>query len=203
MSKRSIISLIMLGVILALVSCSRDRETRELQYMPDMYVSPAMKPQEADPDSNIQSVMREPVPGTIPKEGIIPYQIAAIDTTLANQLVNPLPVNRDVLEVGRQYYNIFCTVCHGPAGAGDGPVIPKMTKPPLLYSEKVMGWPDGRIYHTITHGQGNMPSYKASVDPPTRWAIIHYVRVLQRAQNPTEDDLGEMEKLGQKTKSEE
>jgi mono/diheme cytochrome c family protein len=201
MSKRSIISLIMLGVILALVSCSRDRETRELQYMPDMYVSPAMKPQEADPDSNIQSVMREPVPGTIPREGIIPYQIEVADTTSANQLVNPLPVERDVLEVGQEYYNIFCSVCHGKAGAGDGPVIPKMTKPPFLYSEKVNNWPDGRIYHTITHGQGNMPSYKASVDPLTRWAIIHYVRVLQRAQNPTEEDLREMEKLSLKAKT--
>lgn len=202
MFKRSIISLILLGVILSLVSCSRDRESRELQYMPDMYVSPAMKPQEADPDSAIQSVMREPVPGTIPREGIIPYQIAVADTTSAHELVNPLPVNRDVLEVGQEYYNIFCTVCHGEAGVGDGPVIPKMTKPPLLYSEKVNGWPDGRIYHTITHGQGNMPSYKASVDPRTRWAIIHYVRVLQRAQNPSEDDLKEMEKLGLKAEVE-
>lgn len=203
MFKRSIISLVLLGVVLSLVSCTRDRETRELQYMPDMYVSPAMKPQEADPDSVAQSLMREPVPGTIPREGIMPYQIAVADTISANALANPWPVEQDVLEVGQEYYNIFCTVCHGKTGAGDGPVIPKMTKPPLLYSEKVNGWPDGRIYHTITHGQGNMPSYKASVDPMTRWAIIHYVRVLQRAQNPSEDDLNEREQLGLKTGTDE
>jgi mono/diheme cytochrome c family protein len=189
MSKRYCINLILLGLVFISLACGKDKNTRELQYMPDMYVSPAIKAQEADPENPGQSLMREPVTGTIPRDGIIPYQIAAADTLAANDLINPLPVTEEVLASGRKYFDIYCTVCHGPNGAGDGPIIPKMTKPPVIYSEKVTAWTDGRIYHTITHGQGNMPSYKSSVDPMTRWAIIHYVRVLQKAQNPTEDDL--------------
>ena len=172
-----------------MLSCTRDRETRELQYMPDMYVSPAVKPQEADPDNPGQSLMYEPPEGTIPREGIVPYKIAPGDTLSAGQLVNPLPISRDIFTLGEEYYNIFCSVCHGKTGSGDGPVVPKMTRPPMLYSEKAINWPDGRIYHIIAHGQGNMPSYKASVDPMTRWAIINYVRVLQKAWNPAGEDL--------------
>ena len=176
-----------------MVSCSRDTDRRELQYMPDMYVSPAEKPQENDSEVEGQSLMRTPPEGTIPRN-FVPYQVAVTDTISANNLVNPLPVTEEVLVEGQKYYDIFCAVCHGPAGAGDGPIIPKMTKPPLLYSEKVINWTDGRIYHTITYGQGNMPSYRNSVDPMTRWAIIHYLRSLQKSQVPDENDLKALSK---------
>lgn len=181
-------SLLVLFVALSLVSCSKDKQAREWQYMPDMYVSPAEKPQENNPDVEGQSYMLTPPAGTVPRN-FVPYQIAITDTIGANNLVNPLPVTEEVLAEGQKYFDIFCKVCHGPTGAGDGPIIPKMTKPPLLYSEKVINWPDGRIYHTITYGQGNMPSYRNAVDPMTRWAIIHYLRALQKSQAPDLVDL--------------
>lgn len=174
--------------LLIMVSCSRDTDTRELQYMPDMYVSPAEKPQENDPAVEGQGLMRTPPEGTIPRN-FVPYQVDITDTIAANNLVNPLPVSREVLAEGQKYFDIFCAVCHGTAGDGNGPIVPKMTKPPVLYSEKVINWPDGRIYHTITYGQGNMPSYRNSVSPLTRWAIIHYLRSLQKSQVPDENDL--------------
>jgi mono/diheme cytochrome c family protein len=180
-------SLILLAGLALLVSCG-NRETRELQYAPDMYVSPAIKPQEGDPDNPGHTAMRVPPEGTIPRN-FEPYQIAITDTLAASKLVNPLPVDENILASGEKYFDIFCSVCHGKTGAGDGPIIPKMTKPPLLYSKKVIDWPDGRIYHTITYGQGNMPSYRNYVDPMTRWAIIHYIRTLQKSQNPSGADL--------------
>jgi mono/diheme cytochrome c family protein len=61
--------------------------------------------------------------------------------------------------------------------------------PPVLYSDKVMAWPDGRIYHTITLGQGLMPSYATQILPEQRWAIVYYVRALQKAAHPTPQDL--------------
>jgi mono/diheme cytochrome c family protein len=64
-----------------------------------------------------------------------------------------------------------------------------MTMPPQLFNDKVMKWSDGRIYHVITHGQGLMMSYASQLLPEQRWAIIHYVRALQRAARPTEEDL--------------
>jgi len=185
------------GLLAAAVTsgCFRSRQQREWQYMPDMYVSPAVKAQEADPEAPGAGLMRVPPEGTVPAEGTIPYQLPAADTLAAMALVNPLPVTAEVLAVGKKYFNIYCIVCHGPLGAGDGYIVPKLPKPPELYSPKVRLWTDGRIYHVITHGQGNMPSYKTSIDPNTRWAIIRYLRAVQRAKHPTAEDLAEFGKL--------
>ena len=189
---------ILAAVLLALVAgagCFRSRGEREWQYMPDMYRSPAIKAQEADPEAEGASQMRVPPAGTVPATGIIPYQIPAADTIAAAAQINPLPVTEEVLAVGKKYFYIYCIVCHGPLGAGDGYIVPKLPKPPELYSEKVRSWTDGRIFHTITNGQGNMPSYRSSIDPNTRWAIIHYLRAIQRAKNPTVEDLADFSRL--------
>ncbi|MBW7996208.1 MAG: cytochrome c [Candidatus Glassbacteria bacterium] len=185
-STRNKTALLVLLAIALGGGCIRSRSEREWQYMPDMYVSPAVKAQEADADGN--TMMRVPPEGTVPI-GETAYQVAQTDTLSAMALVNPLPVNEQVLAVGKKYFNIYCVVCHGPRGAGDGPIIPKMPPPPPLYSEKVSGWSDGRIYHVISWGQGNMPSYSSSIDPATRWAVIHYLRAVQRAENPPPEDV--------------
>ncbi|HZE19942.1 MAG TPA: cytochrome c, partial [Candidatus Angelobacter sp.] len=65
----------------------------------------------------------------------------------------------------------------------------KFPMPPSLLSEKVSGWPDGRIYHVITRGQNLMPSYSSQILPEDRWAVIHYVRALERAAHPLPQDL--------------
>jgi mono/diheme cytochrome c family protein len=93
-----------------------------------------------------------------------------------------------VLEAGRKYYNTFCVVCHGVVGDGKGYIVPKFTQPPSLLSDKVRNWPDGRIYHIATVGQGLMPSYKQQIPSEQRWAIIHYLRALQRAAAPLPGD---------------
>ena len=168
--------------------CIRSRSEREMQYMPDMYVSPAVKAQEADAAGN--SLMRVPPAGTVPV-GEVPYQslVPQADTLSAMALVNPLPVSEEVLAVGKKYFDIYCIVCHGPRGAGDGYIVPKLPPPPPLYSEKVRTWNDGRIFHVISWGQGNMPSYASSIDPATRWSIIHYLRAVQRAAAPSAEDM--------------
>lgn len=180
---------IILTVLLCLTgtACIRSRDQREIAYMPDMYYSPAIKAQEAD--SGGLSLMRLPAAGTVPQGALVPYPFAAADTLEAMAMLNPLPRSAEVLAVGQKYFNIYCIVCHGPRGAGDGYIVPKLPKPPELYSVKVRSWTDGRLYHVITNGQGNMPAYKTSIDPATRWAIIHYLRAIQRAESPTPEDL--------------
>jgi mono/diheme cytochrome c family protein len=59
----------------------------------------------------------------------------------------------------------------------------------------MLRWGDGHIFHVITKGQGVMPSYAQQVQPEDRWAVIHYIRALQRAQNPTDEDVRELKKL--------
>lgn len=181
--------------VLVLAGCDGRRESREILNMPDMHFSPALKAQEPDPWSPTGSSMRLPPEGTVPINWQ-PYTntISADDPDkMANPVDNPLPRTREVLMTGQKYYNIFCISCHGGNGNGFGTVIQRnagMPMPPSLFSDKMRDdWADDRIYHVLTVGQGNMPSYAAKIDSDKRWAIVHYVRALQRAAHPTEEDL--------------
>ena len=174
-----------LVILMGLTSCTRDPEKREYQIMADMSFHYALEAQEAL-DGDSVSVMRMPVEGTIPR-GFEPYLPQDIDE--AASLVNPLEGSIEVLNTGRKFFNINCVPCHGKFGAGDGNVITKATyddrmpKPPELFSSKLVGWEDGRIFHIIAKGQGNMPSYADRMDADTRWAVVHYVRAIQQAKH--------------------
>ncbi len=167
-----------------LAGCDGRRESREVLNMPDMHFSPAIKAQEPNPLSP-NGIMLTPPEGTVPVDWQ-PYTIVDADAdTLAMELRNPLPATPEVLRTGEKYYATFCTPCHAAGGDGMGTVIRAnagMPMPPSLYSEKLVDeWTDGRIFHVITRGQGNMPGYAAKIDPADRWAIIHYVRSIQAA----------------------
>ncbi len=171
----------MVAAILAAVSSCRHEEPNFI-YMPDMVYSPAIKAQSL-------GSMRPPVKGTIPRD-FEPYHYADNPDLAGKELRNPLKPTHEVLERGQAVYNTYCIACHGPQGDGDGPVAPKLgQRPPPLYSDKVTGWPDGRIYHVIMMGQNIMPSYASQIAAGDRWAIIHYLRVIQKSKHPTPDDL--------------
>ena len=172
--------------ILFFVGCSSNKPTWE--YMPDMADSPSFKAQEYDPQAPHHRSLRTPVEGTIPR-GYEPYHYKDDSEGAGRDLKNPLRRTEEVLLAGQKTYNTYCIVCHGAKGLGDGPIIPKFPKPPSLQSEKIRDWPDGRIYHVMTMGQNLMPSYASQIDAQTRWAVIHYIRVLQKAQNPTPQDV--------------
>lgn len=178
-------------VALLTVSCGK-KSIPTLEYMPDMYRQISMKAQEWDPHSPNGVGMKTPPAGTVPIN-YEPYTIGLLDTNAANALQNPLTGTNEVLEAGRKYYNTFCVVCHGVTGDGKGYIVPKFTMPPSLLSDKLLAWPDGRIYHTISMGQGLMPNYRQQVPSDKRWAIIHYVRALQRAAHPQPQDSLAME----------
>lgn len=173
--------------VLVLAGCDGRRESREILNMPDMHFSTAVKAQEPDPLTP-HGAARMPPAGTVPVN-YVPYTITDAEAdTVASKLPNPLPATREVLLTGEKYYGIHCLPCHGPNGQGDGKVIlalAGMPMPPSLTSEKITKqWTDGRIYHTITNGQGNMPQYRTKMDSDKRWAVIHYIRSLDRAYNP-------------------
>ena len=87
----------------------------------------------------------------------------------------------DFLKRGQNRYDIHCTICHGKAGAGDGVVksFGMMTIASLL-TDPVVQQPDGRIYNTIAHGRGTMGAYGPVITVEDRWAIVAYVRALQK-----------------------
>jgi mono/diheme cytochrome c family protein len=132
--------------------------------------------------------MRPPVYGTVAR-GFIPYQFEGKPEEAGKFLVNPLLSTRENIERGKSKYLTFCSPCHGNFARGDSRLQGQFPNPPTLHTDKVRNWPDGRIYHVITEGQNAMPSYAPQISREDRWAIIQYIRVLQRAQNAKASDL--------------
>jgi mono/diheme cytochrome c family protein len=110
-------------------------------------------------------------------------------------------VNKELLDRGRDRYNIYCGICHGPAGYGDGMVHQRAAQP-----EVSVGWvppvnlhavdpgsgkpmygedfnPNGKLFNTISRGARTMPGYAKQLSVDDRWAIVAYVRALQLSQS--------------------
>ena len=104
-------------------------------------------------------------------------------------LSNPLPTTPEVIARGKKEFLIYCSPCHGNYAQGDSRLKGQFPNPPTLHSDKVRNWPDANIYNVITNGQNVMPPYAKSISRNDRWAIIHYLRVLQRAMNAPDSDL--------------
>ena len=132
--------------------------------------------------------MRPPVIGTVAR-GFIPYPFSGKPEEAGKYLINPLLPTKEIVERGKSKFLTFCSPCHGNFGRGDSRLQGQFPNPPTLNSDKVRNWPDGSIYHVITEGQNVMPSYAPQISREDRWAIIQYIRILQRAQNTKESDL--------------
>ncbi len=132
--------------------------------------------------------MRPPVEGTVAR-GFIPYPYKGKPDDAGKYLINPLVPTKAVLEKGKNKYLTYCSPCHGNLAEGDSRLRGQFPNPPTLHSDKVRNWSDGNMYHVITEGQNVMPSYAAQIDRDERWAIVHYVRTLQRAFHAKEEDV--------------
>jgi mono/diheme cytochrome c family protein len=111
--------------------------------------------------------------------------VQALDAYAAGPFgVNPLPAgDAEVLATGRAMYERYCFVCHGTAGTGDGPVVGPEKFPPLVTNLTLplsVGRSDGYIYAVVRAGRGLMPPYGQRMTEHERWAVVHYVRDLQR-----------------------
>ncbi len=187
--------------LLLVAGCSQNHEDPNVELIQNMMEMPSYKAQKADPNSPDGSAMREPVKGTIPRDyHPYPYANSTEGAAAAAKNPNPLPRTMAVFKRGEHIYNTYCIVCHGTRGEANGSIVGqgKFPMPPSLHSDKVAKeWSDGRIFHVITLGQNVMPSYASQISVNDRWAVIHYVRALQRANNPTEADLREVMGKGQ------
>lgn len=99
----------------------------------------------------------------------------------------PIPVTKELVKRGEERYNIYCMVCHGPVGAGDGMIVRRgFTPPPTYHDDRLRRAPVGHFFDVITNGWGRMNGYAASIPAADRWAIVAYIRALQVSQNPEE-----------------
>jgi mono/diheme cytochrome c family protein len=133
-------------------------------------------------------VMREPAEGTVAR-GHLPLP-AMTDEEAGSLLANPLVYSDTALERGRAKYGIHCQVCHGALGDGKAELPATYgAKPANLQSASIREFADGRLFHVISAGKNTMPGYASDISPDDRWAIILYLRALQRGQNARPEDL--------------
>jgi mono/diheme cytochrome c family protein len=161
--------------------------------------------QEANPFFADGAAMRQPVPGTVARghlrttENASFYQGRDASGGFVGEI--PVPVTEALLQRGQERYNIYCSVCHGLSGDGRGIVMAGnggtgygYTPAPTYHSDFLRGVPDGYLYNVITNGVRTMPSYGHEVSPDDRWAIVAYIRALQRSQDAGPEDVPQPER---------
>ena len=184
--------LLLVGIALA-TSAGGYLYYNKVLYLPPfdwMVMQEKVKPQMFSVFYEDGHAMRMPVEGTVAR-GFMPYPFAlgAKADSVGKLLVNPVVPTTASLELGKKKFLTYCSPCHGNFGNGDSRLNGQFPNPPTLHSDKVRNWPDGAIFHTITVGQNVMPSYQYQISREERWAIVNYIRTLQRAYNAKESDL--------------
>jgi mono/diheme cytochrome c family protein len=102
----------------------------------------------------------------------------------------PVPITRELLERGRERFEIYCSVCHGRAGEGNGMIVQRgFPVPPSYHIDRLRQAPVGHFFDVMTQGYGIMYSYAERVKPEDRWAIAAYIRALQLSHNVKLADL--------------
>ena len=145
-----------------------------------------------------EQAMRPPVPGTVARGLLKEDSRFYLGRTETGELVErmPVPITRELVERGRERYNIFCSVCHGKAGDGNGIInaggygytIPTDYHIDRLRPGGINGQ-DGHLYDVVANGVRSMPGYAQQIPVADRWAIVAYIRALQRNQNAAEGDI--------------
>ncbi|MEX2381700.1 MAG: cytochrome c [Opitutales bacterium] len=145
------------------------------------------------------AVARPLVPGTVSR-GALNEDDHFYTGKVAGELVTTFPatVTSGMLERGRESYNIYCSVCHGLNGGGNGMIVQRgFPEPPSFHTDRLKEAPVGHYYDVITNGYGVMYSYASRVPSADRWNIAAYIRVLQLSRSVPFDALSteEQEKL--------
>lgn len=170
----------LLLALLPVMSCSQQ-----------MAKQPSVKPLGTSP------VFRNGQSAQLPVLGAVPSNFAKMDRKVDSPPVPkagtnemPFPLTLQVLERGREQFDINCSVCHGRTGEGDGMIVRRgYSRPPTFHDDRLRSAPLGHFYDVMTNGFGGMPSYANQIEPPDRWAISAYIRALQLSQNATLDDV--------------
>lgn len=175
--------IVLIIIVFALVSCTHDRNDPGRAYFPDMVYSNAYEAYSVNPVFKDGKTMQVPVEGSVPREMIpYPYKRGYDDQQMAARtLVNPMQPNKETLKKGKEEFDVFCAVCHGFKGKGDGHLYTAKlfsAKPTDLTTSYIQDKPDGEIYHIITVGSlsGLMGAHDSQINPENRWKIVTYVK---------------------------
>ncbi|MEW5923278.1 MAG: cytochrome c [Candidatus Zixiibacteriota bacterium] len=188
------IALVLCVIIILSPGCARKRpsEKTPIHLNPDMDNQPKYKAQSKSTFFEDGATMRTPVAGTVAQGELEDndWYYKGIDEKGAFIKAAPVEVTIQLLNRGQERYNIYCSPCHSRVGDGKGIMITRgYVPPPSFHTDRIRNFPDGQIFDIITHGVRNMPSYRHQIPPDDRWAIVAYLRSLQRSQNATIEDI--------------
>jgi mono/diheme cytochrome c family protein len=169
-----------------------------IHIVPDMDNQPKYKAQSRNPMFADRRAMRPPVTGAVARGATLGDPALTRGKAGEDWVeIIPVEVDRGFLQHGRERYDVYCSPCHGLAGFGDGMVAKRAdellegtwTPPTSFHTELLRERPVGHLFNTISNGIRNMPAYGPQIPVEDRWAIVAYVRALQRSQNATVDDV--------------
>ena len=184
--------LIFSSLLLILIGCDNSEKSPGYDYFPDMAYSRAYEAYGYNSvfEDSLQALY--PVKGTVPR-GFQPFHYPFTNEgyeAAGNELTNPLQPTMENINEGKYYYDIYCNVCHGPGGEGNGSIVlrEKFPPPPSYLIEPLLSLPDGKMYYSIYHGKGLMGSYASQLNAEERWKVILYINSMQAKASPTEDN---------------
>ena len=173
-----------------------------LEIFPDMDRQPKLRPQQPNLTFASGRTSQEPVPGTVGRGDH--FQDSAVNTGKEPGTTNfvatiPVPVTEQLMARGRQRFDIYCLPCHGPQGDGNG-IVKKYGYATVrsLHEKIVVLQGDGELFNTITHGKSTMFPYASQISIEDRWAVVAYVRALQRSRLGLVDEVPAQLKAGLK-----
>jgi len=182
---------LLLAVVMSVAASwifSSDPTRPNFEFLPQMAHSPRYNAFAPNPNFADGNTLQRPELGTIAR-GSMPWHFAATPQEAlraGEELKSPLySGNVRARERGAFVFSNFCAVCHGAGGAGNGPVAQRgYPPPPSLLAEHALKMKDGQIFHVLTYGQNNMPSYASQLSREDRWNVILYLRTMQAAAAP-------------------
>jgi mono/diheme cytochrome c family protein len=183
--KQSVLSALAFTSAVALTGCARGCTSSRppIHLNPSMDDQPKVLSQTASTFFFDGSSMRQPVPGTVAIDGLKEDTAFFQGKGADGQFVAKIPVTVDdaLVERGRQRYGIYCQPCHDARGDGKGILFQRGNVPTAsFHEEKILKYPDGQIFDIMTNGMGLMPAYRWPIPTSDRWAIIAYIRELER-----------------------
>lgn len=157
----------------------------------NMYDQPALRPLQNSPFFADGHGMRPPVEGTVARSSGLVDPVFFTGMTPSGQLTElPIELTLGLLERGKERYDIFCSVCHGFTGYGDGMTVTRgYPAPTSFHEQRLLDASVGYYFGAMTNGFGRMYSYASRIPAEDRWAIAAYIRALQLSQNASVNDL--------------
>jgi mono/diheme cytochrome c family protein len=205
-----LLAFILVGVLVVSIAGFRGSKSPRppIELFNDMDRQPKLRPQAWNAFFAYGRSSQKPVAGTVPQTGaaqvgnveIFPFQDVPYNTGRVPGTTNfvellPVSVTEQLLAKGQERYNIHCVLCHGAAGDGKGITAKyQMVGAANFHDKRLVLMPDGEIFNTITHGKNLMGAYGSNISVSDRWAIIAYLRALQRSQLAGIDDVPEHER---------